>query len=80
MPNLRFKEDHVYWKCVSDFDPIALYFPYLILTLALILILLERTFTRYLWTGQRSKNFYKLLVKNVIETGDIDEVDTKEIR
>ena len=72
-PNPSLFPFHVYWKCIGDFSPIVLYFPYLVLTLALLLILLERIFTRYLWTGQRSEKFYDLLVKNVIESGDIDK-------
>ena len=76
-PNPRLFPFHVYWKCVGEFSYIVLYFPYLVLTLALILVLLERILTRYLWTGQRIEKFYNLLVKEVIECGDIDKVDTK---
>ena len=79
-PNPRLFPFHVYWKCVGEFSYIVLYFPYLVLTLALILVLLERILTRYLWTGQRIEKFYNLLVKEVIECGDIDKVDTKENR
>lgn len=71
---------HVYWACVNQLGAIALYFPYLVLTLALVLVLLERILTRYMWTGQRIEKFYNLLVKEVIASGDIDKVDTKENR
>ena len=33
-----------------------------------------------MWTGQRIEKFYNLLVKDVMATGDINEVDTKENR
>ena len=79
-PNPRLFGFHVYWKCVGEFSVIVLYFPYLVLTLALVLVLFERILTRYLWTGQRIEKFYNLLVKEVIEYGDIDKVDTKENR
>ncbi len=70
----------VYWACVDRLSPIALYFPYLVLTLAFVLVLLERILTRYMWTGQRIDKFYNLLVKEVMSAGDIDQVDTKENR
>ena len=57
-----------------------MYFPYLVLTIALVLVLLERILTRYLWTGKRIEKFYDLLIKDVLETGDIEKVDTKENR
>lgn len=68
----------VYWHCVNQLSPLALYFPYLVLTLALVLVLLERLLTRYLWTGQRIEKFYELLVKEVLNSGDIDKIDNKE--
>ena len=34
--------------------------------------------SRYLWTGQRLEKFYDLLVREVIASGDIDLMDTKE--
>ena len=37
---------YVYWSCVNRLSVLALYFPYLVLTLALILVLLERMLTR----------------------------------
>ena len=79
-PNPRLFGFHVYWNCVNNLSPITLYFPYLVLTIALVLVLLERILTRYLWTGKRIEKFYDLLVKNVLETGDIEKVDTKENR
>jgi heme/copper-type cytochrome/quinol oxidase subunit 2 len=33
-----------------------------------------------MWTGQRIEKFYDLLVKDVIASGDIEKVDTKENR
>ena len=57
----------LYWQCINKLNAIVLYFPYLVLTLAFVLILLERIFTRYMWTGQRIEKFYNLLVKEVIE-------------
>ena len=33
---------------------------------------------RYLWTGQRIEKFYELLVKEVLNSGDIEKVDNKE--
>jgi len=33
---------------------------------------------RYLWTGQRIEKFYELLVKEVLNSGDIEKIDTKE--
>ena len=33
---------------------------------------------RYLWTGQRIEKFYDLLVKDVLATGDVDVLDTKD--
>ena len=79
-PNPRLFPFHVYWTCVNRLSPILLYFPYLVLTMALILVLLERLLTRYMWTGQRIEKFYNLLVKDVMDSGDIDKVDTKENR
>ena len=35
---------------------------------------------RYLWTGQRIEKFYDLLVKDVVTSGSIEAVDTKENR
>ena len=79
-PNPKIFGFFVYWHCVNQLSTIVLYFPYLVLTLALILVLLERILTRYMWTGQRIEKFYDLLVKDVIDSGDIDKVDTKENR
>ena len=78
--NPRLFPFHVYWNCVNNLSPIMLYFPYLVFTMALILVLLERILTRYLWTGQRIEKFYDLLVKEVLTSGDIEQVDTKENR
>ncbi|TRY73244.1 hypothetical protein TCAL_07398 [Tigriopus californicus] len=69
---------HVYWHCVNRLSALALYFPYLVLTLALMLVVLERLLTRYLWTGQRIEKFYELLVKDVLSNGDIEILDTKD--
>ena len=45
--NPKLFEFFIYYKCVNRLSAIALYFPYLVLTLALILVLLERMLTRY---------------------------------
>ena len=79
--NPRLFGHHVYWKCVNEnLNPITLYFPYLVLTIGLVLVSMERVWTRYLWTGKRIEKFYDLLIKDVLETGDIEKVDTKENR
>eukprot|EP00094_Tigriopus_californicus_P011916 TCALIF_11511-PA protein Name:"Similar to THL-2 Thioredoxin H-type 2 (Brassica napus)" AED:0.88 eAED:0.89 QI:0/0/0/0.28/0.83/0.85/7/0/668 len=38
---------HLYYACVNQLDALALYFPYLVLTLALFLVILERLCTRF---------------------------------
>ena len=45
-PNPRLFGFYVYWACVNQKSTLALYFPYLVLTLAFVLVLLERIFTR----------------------------------
>lgn len=37
-------------------------------------------YVRFLWTGQRIETFYTLLVKDVLSSGDVDVVDTKDNR
>ena len=45
-PNPKLFGFYVYWACVNQKSTLALYFPYLVLTLAFVLVLLERIFTR----------------------------------
>ena len=46
-PNPRYFPFHLYWACVNKLGPMVLYFPHLIISLALIFVLLERLLTRY---------------------------------
>ncbi|XP_059089762.1 uncharacterized protein LOC131885667 isoform X3 [Tigriopus californicus] len=71
---------HLYYACVNQLDALALYFPYLVLTLALFLVILERLCTRYLWTGRRIEKFYELLVKDIIEEGGSKAMNSLEQR
>lgn len=71
---------HLYYGCVNQLDALALYFPYLVLTLALFLVILERLCTRYFWTGRRIEKFYELLVKDIIEEGGSKSINSLEQR
>ena len=79
-PNPRIFGFYAYHHCVSQLSSIAVFFPYLVLSLAFVLVILERILTRYMWTGRRIEKFYDLLVKDVLKDGDIEKMDTKENR
>lgn len=51
-------------------DQFILYFPYILLLLALVIVMVERVFGRIFKSGMKLSMFYNLLVKEAIQSAD----------
>ena len=78
-PNPRLFPFHVYWNCVNRLSPILLFFPYLVLTMALILVLLERLLTRLAWSISRNPAQYGKFSRGKVNAGNAGYFDGKKL-
>ena len=59
-------------------DEFILYFPYILLSMALVIVLIERVFIRIFKAGHKLESFYELVVKDILDDEDEDNEKNKE--
>jgi hypothetical protein len=57
-------------------DEFVLYFPYILLIMALVIVLIERVFIRIFKAGLKLDMFYNLLVKETVGSSSSDAIKT----